>query len=334
MKISRLAYDVGLRLKAFEHKKILVALSGGRDSCVMLQILLELKTRLGLEIGIAHYHHGDSQCSELQSDYRQKALEFSAKTALQNHIEFFYYKSDSSLAPSEMKKPEKGLTRNLQSEASLRKVRLEFLEKIRKEQGFDFIALAHHAQDLFETRLIRLIRGTGKLGLVAMSLQTDFKLRPILNLWPNEIGAYAKQNEIFYLEDPSNSDSRYLRNWLRNEWLRTLETKKPGAMQAFARSLELLAPSGQNELVEELWMRGNQAAIDREKFMTLSPSGRRQAIANYLGQFAKKNYSSNMVQEICKRLDTSQKELRFKVAGFEWTANAKQIQARNLAKFD
>ena len=89
MKISRLAYDVGLRLKAFEHKKILVALSGGRDSCVMLQILLELKTRLGLEIGIAHYHHGDSQCSELQSDYRQKALEFSAKTALQNHIEFF-----------------------------------------------------------------------------------------------------------------------------------------------------------------------------------------------------------------------------------------------------
>lgn len=332
MKVSRLAFELSLQLKNLENKKILVAFSGGLDSCVLLQLLLELKDRLAFELAVAHIHHGESAGSERQKIYRDEALAFSKKRAELLGCRFFFKKADAS------KFKTKGLTQNHMSEAALRKVRRELLEKIRVENGFDLIAFAHHAQDLFETRLIRLVRGTGLKGLESMSLLSQNKLRPVLKHWPEEILEYAEKNKIEYLKDPSNLDTHYLRNWVRHKWLKDLEVKRPGSIQAFARSLELLCETSQSSSQENEVLQANRAIIDREKFRLLSVKAQAQLIANYLANFAgktsgkleQKNYSSNMVREICKRLDTPRKQLMFVVAGLEWTADAKQIQAREL----
>jgi len=333
-KLSPLAYQVSLRLEGFRDKKILIAFSGGRDSSVLLQILNEMRTRLNLQLAVAHIHHGDDQCSNSQKTYRENAASFSEQIAKKHALAFFLKKPDKSLkAGLRQDKNLWGETGNLQSESALRKVRVSLLESIRQEHDFDFIAYAHHAQDLFETRLIRFIRGTGGMGLESMRLSAGRKLRPLLLHWPDEINSYAKKNGLFYVDDPSNKDVGYLRNWIRNEWLAQLESKRPGAMRSFARSLELLAQesnsfhaSGEGEATSALRM----TSIDRKKFNSLSASARSTCIANYLRENLVQNYSHNMIQEICKRLDTPRKQLSFTVAGCEWTANAKQISAKML----
>lgn len=318
MRISRLAYNLGLELQGLKDKKILIAFSGGLDSCVLLELLSELKVRLNLELAVAHIHHGDL-VTEPQKNYRNQALEFSKKRALESNAHFFYEKyaplSDGVNA-----------LKISQSEASLRKIRLTLLEKIRTENKYDVVAFAHHAQDLFETRLIRLIRGTGQNGLEAMRLHCGIRWRPLLKIWPEQMMTYATQKKIQYLTDPSNGDFAYLRNWIRGSWLLSLETKRPGSTQAFARSLELLAESQ----AEIEGVQSNKATLDRESFKSLSKSKQTRVLAACLRGFEKQNYSSNMILEICKRLDTPRKQLKFDVAGFEWTANAKQIFVREI----
>lgn len=333
MKISRLAYDLSLQLTGLENKKILVALSGGLDSCVLLELLFEIRTRIQFEIAVAHIHHGDENCSESQRQYREKALAFARSRAALKNCEFYFEKSRkiNTEPDSENQKSNfKGATKNLASEASLRNVRKSLLEKIRKEHGFELIAFAHHAQDLFETRLIRLLRGTGPNGMQAMKSKLRTHIRPILKLWPKEIAHYATHYKIEYLVDPSNQDLSYLRNWIRKKWLVDLEDKRPGSVLAFSRSIGLLSQNKLSASYETQGLQMNEAVIDRQNFKALSLAERQQFIADYLGRFAQANYSSNMVQEICKRLDTSRKHLTFKVAGLEWTANAKQIQTRVL----
>ncbi len=194
MKVSRLAYDLSPQLDGLKNKRILIALSGGLDSCVLLELLIEIRTRIPFEIAVAHIHHGDENCSEAQRQYRDRALEFSKSRAALKNCEFYFEKSsaiDASQVTENQKTKFKGVTKNLASEASLRNIRKSLLEKIRKEQGFDLIAFAHHAQDLFETRLIRLLRGTGQNGLQAMKALVRTSIRPMLKLWPKEIADYA-----------------------------------------------------------------------------------------------------------------------------------------------
>ncbi len=322
MKVSRPAYALGLKLEDLKGKRILVAFSGGLDSCVLLELLLELKSRLDFDLGIAHIHHGD-ETTVHQKKYRDKALAFSKKQAEFIKCPFFFEKfSGQILNPKEQQ------TKNASSEANLRKVRSVLLEKLRSENQFDILVLAHHAQDLFETRLIRLIRGTGQKGLESMRSQSATKLRPLLEMWPEQIRAYADQKKIEYLKDPSNQDHQYLRNWIRTSWLVELEAKRPGSTQAFARSLELLANVKSDS--QDAILQSNQASFNRDTFRSFSKKEQQVTIAECLRKFAKQNYSSNMVQEICKRLDTPRKELSFKVAGFEWTANAALILVREI----
>src|SRR5262249_291317 len=153
-------------------------------------------------------------------------------------------------------------------------------------------------QDLFETRLIRLVRGTGLNGLPSMRTISGVKFRPLLGLWPEEMLGYAKQNDIRYLDDPSNLDFKYLRNWVRHQWLKELEQKRPGAVRAFARSLELISCSEKAaDSLKDQQLRGNRA-LDRVKFSQMNQVEKKQLIADYLASSgAGRNYSTNKIQE-------------------------------------
>ncbi len=320
-KLTPLAYQISLKLSHFKGKKILVAFSGGRDSCALLSLLVEMKSRLNLELGIAHIHHGESE-EEIKNSYRDRAQKFAREYAQEYSLQFLTQKFDSKMS-AELETS----SQNKQSEEALRKARAHLLEKMRIENHFDYVAYGHHAQDLFETRLIRLIRGTGTRGLESMPLERGKKLRPLLGHWPNEMQAYLEYKKISYLDDPSNRDVHYLRNWIRHIWIKELEKKRPGSNKAFARSLELLVSESHVKRRDSLYER----SLNREEFRALNRLQQNEKIVSLLLKNQIQNYSQNMVQEICKRLDTNRKQLKFIVAGCEWQADAKQIFVRCLS---
>lgn len=300
-------------------KKILVACSGGCDSIALGHVLANLSQRLGHQIGLAYVHHGDHENRAL--------VEFRAQAA--KKVRAFAEKVQVPFHHS----PARSVKSRLRSEAELRTFRYDALEKIRKRMGYDQIALAHHADDLFETRLIRLIRGTGLQGLEAMRPQQDGKLRPFLKESRAEIRTYAEQNKLDWIEDPSNLESHPLRNWLRLVWLEELEKKRPGACGAFARSLEQIVATA--SLVESTSSRSlvaENSGIDRQRFQTLTPNEKRQVLAAYLRERGVNAFAATHIEEIRKRVESPRKFLSFELLKLQWDINAEQILAKPIAK--
>lgn len=297
-------------------QRILVALSGGRDSVALLNALASIKSRMNFEIAVAHVHHGKSSDKKVAS-FRKKSLVFASKLAKDLGLEFFLLEH---------------LGAALESEADFRKAREALLESCRKENGFDKIAFAHHADDLLETRLIRLIRGTGAQGLKAMALNHRHKLRPFLNFSALQVQAYADRKQLKWLEDPTNKQDHFFRNWIRNTWLPMLEQKRAGSAQSLKRSLD--------QISESLILNSSQSAeprlevIKRKEFANLSMVEKREVVARVLLERGARDFSRRQIDEILKRLSShraiNRRRMTFEVGGFEWRVNAERIEAVRL----
>ena len=123
------------------------------------------------------------------------------------------------------------------SEAALREQRYAVLDAL----PVDRVALAHHEQDLAETVLIRLLRGTGSVGLAAMRPRRGKYVRPMLGVSREAIVAYARAMGLTWVEDPTNEERIALRNRIRHELTPLLEQIRPGAIRALARSARAAA---------------------------------------------------------------------------------------------
>ena len=209
---------------SIQHKKMIVGVSGGLDSMVLMRLLQELSSVCKLEFLISYIHHGLANDKKTQ-DYRDKAYKLISQTCEKNNFLFFSSKSK----------------KRLKSEEAFRNFRHREFKKLLKQEKADLIVLAHNQNDLLETRLINLIRGSGRQGLNSMKFYQAPYLRPLLNFSREEIKKYCKTCKLNFLEDPSNKDNSYLRNWIRNKWLKDLEKKRSGSLKSLARSLELLS---------------------------------------------------------------------------------------------
>lgn len=266
----------------------IVAVSGGADSIVLVEMLKAWQNLLKADFILAHVHHGLGK-SKKQNEYRNKAQQF--VETLSDEKDFGYL----SNYPLEIAD---------ESEAALRDFRYELLEAWAAEQNASGIILAHHRDDLLETRLLRLIRGTGASGLEAMKFRTGKKFRPLLDLSRKDIEFYAAKRGLKFVEDPSNSDAGTLRNWLRNEWIPALEKRQPGASRSLARSLEILAKRPRSQRRIDLNVGLRRDSVNEEN------------VAEYLRQLGCSNYGRTHVQEILKRIDTRRKNLTFEMLGF------------------
>ena len=213
----------------------------------------------------------------------------------------------------------------LRGEEALREFRLRMLEKIRGTEKFDRIAFAHHADDLLETRLIRLVRGTGLQGLRAMTLLTDQTVRPFLEESRATLEEYARFRNCEWVSDPTNESSEPLRNFIRREWLPALEAKRPGASRAIARSFESMVDSA-NALLEDASENVAGNFVSRPLYNSLSITQRRQAIATLLQNLGVRSFGSSHIDEIRKRIEVPQKVIRFRVLKLDWEINAEQIR--------
>lgn len=291
-----------LKMRQPSRNRWLVAVSGGADSMVLLEVLKRWRTHLKCELVVAHIHHGTGK--PLQERFRERAQKLIKSYCAREKLRFV------TNPPSRKK---------LKSEAEFREYRHEWLRKWSEEFDCEFTVFAHHRDDLLETRLMRLIRGTGEAGLGAMTYVSEGKLRPLLDCSRAEIEVYAKKRKLKWVQDPSNIETEAFRNWLRHKWLPLLEKKQPGASKSLARSLEILS---QNAYAYE------------EKF--ISNVGLRRAelnekmVATYLRQLGIKNYGRTHVEEILKRIDTRRKNLTFEMLGFVFKVTPDLLMASRV----
>ena len=169
-----------------------VAVSGGIDSMVLLDLL---RKRLKPEqFAVAHYQHNVRPEEEMVEDL---AVVESYCTTHDLNLHIGAYPGDSV------------------SEAQLREARYEFLHTVKSNLSYNKIITAHHKDDVAETAIINTLRGTGSAGLVALATHEEL-VRPLINYTKVEIAEYAQENDIRWSEDSTNSDDRYLRNYVRN----------------------------------------------------------------------------------------------------------------------
>lgn len=278
-----------------------VAVSGGPDSVSLLHCLQKLKKPLNLNLLILHVHHGDHENRE----FRDKAERFVQELALQNGLPIEVFKNTNS---------------EFCNEAELRELRRQFFTNWQQQsKNHAAVFLGHHADDLLETRMIRLLRGVGEQGLESMTMFSTEQglqlIRPFLELKKSEILEELKFQKHSYLLDPSAED---LRSWLRQIWFPQLEARLPGALQALARSLQNL--SEKTEKAEKFI-----PEIRKVNYFASSVEAQRQWIAGCLRWHRKTDYTKGQIQEVQKRLDKNQIEHTFEISGLKWVVDAAKI---------
>ena len=183
--------------------KVLVAVSGGADSVCLLNILYDLKDKLGITVYAAHLNH------MIRGEEAQRDEAFVLELCSVMGIKCFLRHVDV---------PHLAKAEGLSLEEAGRKARYEFFDSLKKSEGITKIATAHNKNDRAETVLMRIIRGTGIDGLGGISYKReDSVIRPILDTKREDIEEYLREKNIDFCTDSTNSDNDYTRNRVRNE---------------------------------------------------------------------------------------------------------------------
>ena len=182
--------------------KVLVALSGGADSVCLLHILLALVDEIEFSVYAAHVNHG------LRGEESEGDQAFVQDLCNRLFVPLFIHRCDVRAFSEEG---------HMGLEEGGRLVRYGFFRSLLQEKGMTKIATAHHGDDNAETVLMRLIRGTGPLGLAGIPYQNGEVIRPFLDVSRAEIEAYMSENQLVYRTDSTNAHVEFTRNRVRHQ---------------------------------------------------------------------------------------------------------------------
>jgi tRNA(Ile)-lysidine synthetase-like protein len=191
--------------------KYIVAVSGGVDSMVLLDML---RRQSDLELIVAHVDHG------VRVDSHDDAV-LVQKYAVTHGLSFMETRLNLGAHPSE---------------AAARAKRYEFLRQCCKDVHAQGIVLAHHQDDLVETALLAIMRGTGWRGLAPFTNSTRL-LRPLLHATKDELIGYARKHTVPWREDSTNTDESYTRNYIRHTLVPMLDQKSESWREDFLRRI-------------------------------------------------------------------------------------------------
>lgn len=201
---------------------ILVACSGGRDSMVLLDVLV--KTLPGMRIGVLYVNHnlrGDDSVAE--ESFVKKVITEKYKLPLFFHsVDVKEWQNCGSI------------------ENKAREIRYDFFCDILKRENYGFIATAHHMNDKIETFFLNLLRGGGLQSLSSIPSVNHNIIRPLLCVTRSQINEYVEKNAVEYVEDKTNSQPLYKRNRIRNEVLPILKTLSGNLEKSFEAIFENL----------------------------------------------------------------------------------------------
>jgi tRNA(Ile)-lysidine synthase len=198
--------------------KILLAVSGGKDSVLMVQ-LFKLS---GFQFSIAHCNFN------LRDDESQRDEAFVKLLAKEVAVPFHSTHFDTKAYAK---------IHQVSIQMAARDLRYQWFEKIRQENDYDFVALAHHQNDSIETMLLNLTRGTGISGMHGILPKRDQLVRPLLFLNRQQIDELIEVNHIDFVEDSSNLSSKYARNNIRLNVIPYLKEINPNLEATFAQNM-------------------------------------------------------------------------------------------------
>lgn len=251
--------------------KLLLAISGGIDSTVLLDALaydrlkelgvsdnlLELtrthpkgatRSSNSLELILTYFNHGTPHGQQAEQHVKKLAAHYN----LPLHI---------------------GRTKKqLKSEADFRTARYTYLRTLKKKLHYDRIITAHTADDQAETLLLNLVRGAGLAGLAAMKSDNGTVIRPLLQAPKTNIQAYAKKHQLTWIEDPTNRELQYTRNFVRHTVIPCLAKLNPRIIGTLTRTTQLIRASQDFiETTAKEWLKAHaqKEHVSLEKLNTL-----------------------------------------------------------------
>ena len=222
---------IGKKLKLTETDTVVIGVSGGPDSMALLYIMNQFKEKIGFKIICAHVNHNKRP----ESEKEQKCLE---KYCKENNIIFEYIKINNWGDD------------NFHNEA--RMVRYNFFDEIVNIYSARYLMTAHHGDDLIETILMRIVRGSTLKGYGGFSRIVDkgnyTLVRPLITVTKTEIEDFDIKNNIWYAIDSSNNEDHYTRNRYRHKVLPFLKKEDPNVHKKFLKYSKTLLEN--NEFIE------------------------------------------------------------------------------------
>jgi len=218
--LAKFQHHIEQNFFQLKDKKLLLAVSGGVDSMVLLDLFYKLR----FDICVVHCNF---QLRGKESD----ADEMLVRETCQDRFIPYFIESFDTLKFSKENK--------LSIQLAARKLRYVWFQEI-ISLGFDYVLTAHHLDDNVETFLINFIRGTGLEGLTGIPSQNKNIVRPLLPFSREEIENYAQQNKIQWREDSSNASDKYFRNKLRHNIVPTLKELNTGFLDSYQNTINHL----------------------------------------------------------------------------------------------
>lgn len=213
---------------------MLCAVSGGQDSICLLDYLHKLGRQRGFTVAAGHLNHLMRPTAQRDEDFVRGFCEM-------RDIPFYTQRADVYALCQAW---------SLTVEETGRRARYEFLQRTAAAIGADRIATAHHRDDLAETVLLQLLRGTGPQGLTGIPPVRGNIVRPLLDTPRREIRQYIEENGLAYVTDETNGDVAYARNRLRLVIWPELTRINPAAADHIARTAEILRR--ENDYLDQL----------------------------------------------------------------------------------
>jgi len=267
-----------------------IAYSGGVDSRLLLDVLYKLKP-LNKKLKVVHVNHGLSD----------NALDWEKQAEL----------NVAKYPGVELVKARLNMTETSAIEEKAREYRYQVFED-NMEKG-DLIFMGHHKNDNMETILFRLFRGTALNGLSGIPFTRSFGegniVRPLMNTTRKEIEKYAQENELSWVEDESNKDSKYSRNFLRNEVIPLIEKRWSSAINVINQlalkaqeNEELLLEIAKEDFEKVKDNHKNKESLNLEKIFLLSKVRQKNLICYYLKEKGFSISSGKMFDELLKAI--------------------------------
>ena len=257
-----------------------LAVSGGVDSVVLLDILSKQKE---LDLVVAHFDHG------IRSE---SALDATFVAELAHKYGYKFETERVELGPDA-------------SEEVARNHRYTFLRKVAADHHAIGIITAHHQDDVIETSMINLLRGTGRSGLNSLK-DTKELVRPLLSMAKKDLLQYAKANSLKWREDGTNESPKYLRNRIRQNVVNKMED---ATRQKWLSILDHSAHHNSkiDQEIENLLRRGlhkNQLVLNRRWFIMLPHDIGREVVRSILLKAGAKELDRKTIERICVQIKT------------------------------